>query len=223
MFSGITQGLFTVKSLSRQSGLLHYSVVLNRELVKGLKIGASMAVDGVCQTVINRQGLVVSFQAMQGTGTLATTLNELFVNRRVSIERSMRFGDEIGGHELSGHVFETGIILDRKVTPNNLCLVIQCSEACFSFVKPKGYIAVDGSSLTVGLTDKKNFSFEIHLIPETLRRTNFLSKVIGDKVNLEPDMKTMMLVTVAQELLANIDLRLQKTEEKLQILLASVK
>lgn len=216
MYSGITQGLFTIKSLSKEVGLLNYSVLLNEDLVKDLKIGASVAIDGVCQTVVNRQGLEVSFQAMQET-LAKTTLNELFINKRVSVERSMRFGDEIGGHELSGHIFETGIILDKKNTPNNLCLTIQCSETCFAFVKSKGYIAIDGSSLTIGLIDKKNYSFEVYLIPETIRLTNFANKVIGDKVNLEPDMKTMILVKTMEEFYSNIEARLKKIEEKLHI------
>jgi len=216
MYSGISQGLFAIKSLSKEVGLLNYSVLLNEDLVKDLKIGASIAIDGVCQTVVNRQGLEVSFQAMQET-LAKTTLNELFINKRVSIERSMRFGDEIGGHELSGHIFETGIILDKKNTPNNLCLTIQCSETCFAFVKSKGYIAIDGSSLTIGLIDKKNYSFEVHLIPETIRLTNFANKVIGDKVNIEPDMKTMILVKTMEEFYSNIETRLKKIEEKLHI------
>lgn len=214
MFSGITQGLFVVKSLTQRVGLLEYSVVLNEELIQDLKVGASVAVDGVCQTVVGQNGLEVSFQAIQETLS-KTTLDKLFINRKVSIERSMRLGEEIGGHELSGHVFETGVIIDKKMTPNNLCLQIRCSSACFAFVKAKGYIAVDGSSLTIATTHEENFSFDIHLIPETLRVTNFANKTIGDRVNLEPDMKTMILVTTLQEFCFNVDRRLKKLEEKL--------
>jgi riboflavin synthase len=127
----------------------------------------------------------------------------------------MRCGDELGGHELSGHVFETAAIVDKKITDNNLSLTIQCSKACFAFIKPKAYIAVDGSSLTIGLIDKKQGSFSIHLIPETLRRTNFANKNIGDKVNLEPDMKIMVLLEMAQDYFSNIEDRLKKIETRL--------
>ena len=215
MFSGITQGLFAVKSLLKRPKLLQYSVVLNEDLTKDLKIGASVAIDGVCQTVVDVQGFEVSFEAMQET-LAKTTLNELFINRQVSVERSLRLGDELGGHALSGHVFETAIITDKRITDNNLCLTIQCSKACFAFVKPKGYIAVDGSSLTIGLTDKKQFSFEIYLIPETLRRTNFSHKNIGDTVNLEPDMKIMILVEALRDYFSNIEDRLKKIEIELK-------
>lgn len=215
MYSGITQGLFVVKSLNQQPGLSHYSVDLNEELAKGLKVGASISIDGVCQTVVAMDGHEASFDAMQET-LVKTTLNELFIGRKVSVERSLGFGDEIGGHELSGHIFETGRVIDKKANGENLCLTFQTSEACFAFIKPKGYIAVDGSSLTVGLTDKKQHSFEVHLIPETLRKTNFGNKNIGDKVNIEPDMKTMVLVETMQTYFSDINDRLNSLEKKLE-------
>ena len=220
MYSGITQGLFVVKALIKRPGLFHYSVVLNKELVKDLKIGSSVSIDGVCQTVVAISGYEVSFDAMQET-LAKTTLNQLFIGRKVSVERSIGFGDEIGGHELSGHIFETGTIIDKKINGENVCLSIQTSEACFAFIKPKGYIAVDGSSLTIGLTDKKQRSFEVYLIPETLRKTNFGNKNIGDNVNIEPDMKTMLLVETVQNYFSNIDDRLTAIEKKLQHFLTS--
>lgn len=215
MYSGITQGLFVVKSLSKRPGLLHYSVALNKELAKDLKIGCSVSIDGVCQTVVAMQGHEVSFDAIQET-LVKTTLNELFIGRKVSVERSIGFGDEVGGHELSGHIFETGTIIDKKINAENVCLSIQTSAACFAFIKPKGYIAVDGSSLTVGLTDNKQHSFEVHLIPETLGKTNFGNKNIGENINIEPDMKTMLLVETVQNYFSNIDDRLTAIEKKLQ-------
>ncbi|MFZ0218895.1 MAG: riboflavin synthase subunit alpha [Candidatus Aquirickettsiella sp.] len=220
MYSGITQGLFVVNSLIKQEGLFHYSIVLNEELAKDLKSGASVAIDGVCQTVVAKHGLEVSFDAMQETLT-KTTLNELFVGRKVSIERSVRYGEEIGGHELSGHVFEVGKIIDKKMEENNLSLTIQCSQTCFAYIKPKGYIAVDGSSLTVGVMNKNVSSFEVHLIPETLRRTNFANKQVGDHVNLEPDMKAMLLVKTMQDYFSNIEDRLIAIERQLHYFLTN--
>ncbi len=215
MFTGITQGLFPVNSLIKQEGLLHYTVVLNKALVKDLKIGASVAIDGVCQTVIAIKGLEVSFEAIAET-LAKTTLKELFINRNVSVERSLVVGDEIGGHEVSGHVFETGVVIDRKTAENNLCLTIQCSASCFAFIKPKGFIAVDGSSLTVGAVNKVQNCFEVYLIPETLRVTNFAKRTIGSHVNLEPDMKTMIVAETVQSSLADIQKRLEKIEKKLE-------
>lgn len=222
MFSGITQGLFEVKSIVRHKGLLHYTVILNERGVKDLNVGASLSIDGVCQTVVAKQGVEVSFDAMQET-LAKTTLNELFDGRKVSVERSIRYGDEIGGHELSGHVFETATIIDKKITENNVALTIQCSEACFAFIQPKGYIAVDGSSLTIGLTNKKQPSFEVYLIPETLRLTNFSNKKVGDKVNIEPDMKTKVLIETIQDYFSHIETRLTLIEKELKNILAKEK
>jgi riboflavin synthase len=215
MFSGITQGLFSVASCNKQEDLWHYSIRLNQSLIKGLNIGASVAVDGVCQTVVKINECEVYFDAMAET-LAKTTLRDLFIGRKVSVERSIRLGDELGGHELSGHIFETGLVLDRKKSANNLCLIIQCSESCFPFIKSKGFIAVDGSSLTVGLTNKKQCSFEIYLIPETLRVTHFASKNKGDQVNLEPDMKTMILVETVRDYFSAVEDRLEKIENKLK-------
>jgi riboflavin synthase len=215
MYSGITQGLFEVKSIVKRKDLLHYNVILTQELVKDLKIGASVSIDGVCQTVVAKHGVEVSFDAMQET-LAKTTLSELFDGRKVSVEKSICYGDEIGGHELSGHVFETAKIIDKKITENNLSLTIQCSEACFAFIKPKGYIALDGSSLTVGSINRKLASFNVHLIPETLLRTNFKNKNIGDRVNLEPDMKTVIFVEALKDYFFNIDVRLTAIEKNLK-------
>lgn len=218
MFSGITQGLFSVNSLIKQEGLFQYTVALNQALVEDLKIGASMAIDGVCQTVVTIKGIEVSFDAMAET-LAKTTLSELFVNREVSVERSIHLGDEIGGHEVSGHIFEKGTILDRRHVENNLGLTIQCTDECFAFIRPKGFIAVDGSSLTIGKVDKVQRSFEVYLIPETLRVTNFVNKAIGSHVNLEPDMKTMILVQTVQDYFSSIQSRLERLEAKLEMLM----
>jgi riboflavin synthase len=214
MFAGITQGLFPVTSLSKQEGLFRYTVVLNETLVKDLKIGASVSIDGVCQTVVNIDGLKISFDAISET-LIKTTLGDLFVNRKVNVERSIRFGEEIGGHEVSGHVFEKGIVIARRKMANNLSLTIQCSATCFSFIKPKGFIAVDGSSLTIGTVNKSQRSFTVYLIPETLRVTHFINKAIGDQVNLEPDMKTMLVVETVKEHFSMMQDKLKKMQREL--------
>lgn len=214
MFSGITQGLFPVVSLKKHEKLIHYTVALNETLIEGLKPGASVAIDGVCQTVVAIDELNVSFDAMCETLT-KTTLSELFITRKVSVERSLCWGNEIGGHEVSGHIAEKAIIVARQTTRNNLCLTIQCSRYCFSFIKPKGFIALDGSSLTVGTLDKVHRNFTVYLIPETLRTTNFANKSIGDYVNLEPDMKTVILVETAHDYFSKLQDKLQKIEKEL--------
>src|SRR5579871_5435835 len=102
MYSGITQGLYPVSKVEKKPGLIQYSVILSSELVKDLKLGASINIDGVCQTVTRIKDNEISFAAIAETLHL-TTLNELFEGRLVSVERSLHLGDEIGGHEIAGH------------------------------------------------------------------------------------------------------------------------
>ncbi len=199
MYSGITQGLFVVSRVEKKPGIINYVVTLNSELMQGLKIGASVNIDGVCQTVSFIQDHEVGFTAMAETLRL-TTLGELTAGRRVSVERSIRYGDEIGGHEIAGHITGMATVSQVSCSENNLSLTLQCPQEWMKCILPKGFVAVDGSSLTVGNTDSKGF-FDIHLIPETLRLTNFGNKQTGDHVNIELDKTTQVIVTTVERLL----------------------
>lgn len=200
MYSGITQGLFEITSIERSPGLLTYRVLLNDALIKDLKVGASISIDGVCQTVVQINHHHVTLHAMAET-LAKTTLGDLCVGRKVSVERSLRVGDEIGGHELAGHIFEMGKIIDRNVSENNLSLVIECSPQCIAFIFEKGFIGLDGSSLTVGYVNLDAHTFAIHLIPETLRLTNFGEKQVGEKVNVELDARMVAVVETVRRIL----------------------
>lgn len=202
MYTGITQGLFKITQLSKQPGLLTYTVTLSQALCQNLKPGDSIAVDGVCQTVVSINDNGVSFQAMQETLN-KTTLKNLELGDLVSIERSLKVGDEIGGHEVSGHVFGTGVIHEKLASENNLELTIQCPPAWMKYILPKGFIAVDGSSLTVGETFPEVGLFKLHLIPETLRVTNFAHKNPQDAVNIEFDHKTKTIVDTVERVLSD--------------------
>ncbi len=201
MYSGITQGIFLVSAVDKQPGIIHYEVLLNSVLIEGLKIGASINVDGVCQTVTQIEGSTVCFSAMAETCRL-TSLKDLFAGRKVSIERSLRYGDEIGGHEVAGHV--TGVATISKILPteNNLTITLQCPNEWMKFILYKGFIAVDGSSLTIGETDPQGF-FNIHLIPETLRITNLGNKQVGDLVNIELDRTTQTIVATVERIVSH--------------------
>lgn len=205
MYSGITKGLFEVVALTQKPGLLNYSVKLTKTLCDKLHCGDSVAVDGVCQTVTNIDDTIVSFQAMQETLD-KTTLKTLQLGNLVSIERSLRVGDELGGHEVSGHVIGTGFIYSQKATENNLELVIQCNPSWMKYILPKGFIAVDGSSLTVGRTHPELGQFSLHLIPETLKLTHFAHKKVQDQVNIELDHKTKTIVDTVERVLSAMKL-----------------
>jgi riboflavin synthase len=200
MYTGITRGTFPVVRLERAAERLDLWVELNEELARGLVPGASVAIDGVCLTAVTVEGQQVLFQAVPETLQL-TTLGSLALGARVSVERSYRVGDELGGHEIAGHVLGTGTVREVVEHGGSRDLRIEVPSEWMKFIFPKGFIAVDGSSLTVGQTDARG-SFWLHLIPETLRLTNFGHKRPGDRVNIELDARTVAIVGSVERILA---------------------
>ncbi|MFT3741331.1 MAG: riboflavin synthase subunit alpha [Gammaproteobacteria bacterium] len=193
MFTGITQGLFPVTQLNRAPNQLTYSIALSTSLLQNLQIGASVSVDGVCQTVTNIQGQEVTFQAIAET-LQKTTLGDLQVGQQVSIERSATVGSEIGGHLLSGHIFGLGVVAERRVIENNLRLTFHGSETMLAYLFEKGFVGINGSSLTVNAVDPAKRLFSVDMIPHTLSVTDLGRKAVGDKVNIEVDSLTVTVV-----------------------------
>ena len=109
MYTGITRGTYPITSVDRNRGLLTYVVELDADLSAGLEPGASISIDGVCQTVTAVSGASVEIDAIPETLD-RSTLGDLEVGRRVSVERSARVGDEVGGHDIAGHVNGTGVV-----------------------------------------------------------------------------------------------------------------
>ncbi len=208
MYSGITKGLYEVISLTKKPELIQYTVRLSSELSQHLSPGDSVSIDGVCQTVISLEHTHVSFQAIKETLD-KTTLNELHVGCYVSVERSLRFGDEMGGHEVSGHVYGTAVIHKKNVYNEQATVTIRCNPAWMKYILPKGFIAIDGSSLTVGNTQPEEGLFELHVIPETLKLTHFSRKQEQDKVNLEFDHKTKTIVDTVERILGEYPLKMK--------------
>lgn len=200
MFSGITQGTFPVTRVERAPDLLRYEVDLGRELSHGLRIGASVSIDGVCQTVTAVEDGRASFDAIRETLD-RTTLGALAVGSRVAVERSLKAGDEIGGHEVSGHVTGTGVVESARHEGDVHDLRIAVPAAWMKYILARGFIAVEGSSLTVGDTDPKGL-FELHLIPETLRLTNLGRKRPSERVNIELCARTVAVVNTIERVLA---------------------
>jgi riboflavin synthase len=200
MYSGITRGLFPVVAVEAYPGHTHFTVQLNAALTRDIEVGASVAIDGVCCTVVSHEADCLSFDAVQETRAL-TTLSDLVKGRYVSVERSCRVGDELGGHDVFGHVIGTGVISARRSVGEQLDLTIKVPADWMRFIMHKGFIAVDGSSLTVGAVRPEG-EFELHLIPETLRVTNFAKKQVGDRVNIELDSRTVAIVETVERVLA---------------------
>lgn len=199
MFSGITRGTRQVVAKRSFEGRVDFIVELEDELSAGLQLGASVACDGVCLTVAGIEGTRALFQVVAET-LERTTLGALDVGSSVSVERSYRVGDELGGHEVAGHVTGTGRISAIQRERGRYDLRIAVPREWMKYIFPKGFIAVDGSSLTVGSTDPSG-AFDLHLIPETLRLTKFASKAPGDAVNIELDARTVAIVDTVERVL----------------------
>lgn len=200
MYSGIVQKLCAVVRCEKKEKAVRYAVDLG-ELADGAQLGASIGVDGVCQTLTRLEGTLCWFDVIDET-LKRTTLDALHVGRLVNVERSLCFGDEVGGHFVAGHVLGTATVESIHHSPHNVAMKIGCSKQWLHYILPKGFVAIDGVSLTVGETEEEG-AFYLHLIPETLERTTLGLKEEGDRVNLEVDAQTQAVVTTVERVLKN--------------------
>lgn len=190
MFTGIVAASCEV--LSTEQGEEVRSIVVDLSgYDNDLEIGASVAIDGVCMTVVSSIDGNVQFEAIPET-LERTTMGLLKQGSRVNIERSLRMGDELGGHILSGHIMSTARILQRNQKGEGIDLLIEHQADTKPYILEKGYVAVDGMSLTVG--EVQSEGFYLHIIPETLRITTIGAKTEGDLVNIEVDSRTQAVV-----------------------------
>ena len=190
MFTGIVAGTAPIVDIGGDDSVRTFSVDLNG-FDSDLDIGASVSLDGVCMTVVNSDNGIVSFDAIYETLD-RTTLSDRKVGDLLNVERSLRLGDELGGHILSGHIIGTAEILKRDEVGDGVDFLISIPDGCNQFILEKGYFAVDGMSLTVGKCHGDGFF--LHIIPETLRITSIGSKSVGDLVNIEIDSRTQAVV-----------------------------
>lgn len=200
MFTGIVQGMATLVAINKKDMFQTHTIELTDEMIAGLAIGASVAHNGCCLTVTEISGNQISFDLMQATLRL-TNLGQLNVGDKVNVERAAKFGDEIGGHSMSGHISLMAKLVEVIRTENNRTLWFELPQASMKYVLSKGYIGVDGCSLTIGEVEENRFS--VHLIPETLNRTLFGGRDVGDEVNIEFDPQTQAIVDTVERVLAN--------------------
>ena len=190
MFTGIVAASCEV--VATEQGEEVRSIVVDlSDYDDDLEIGASVAIDGVCMTVVSAIDGHVRFEAIPET-LERTTVGLLKQGSRVNIERSLRMGDELGGHILSGHIMSTARILQRTQKGEGIDLLIEHQADTKPYILEKGYVAVDGMSLTVGEVQSEGFN--LHIIPETLRITTIGAKTEGDLVNIEVDSRTQAVV-----------------------------
>ncbi|DAC12384.1 MAG TPA: riboflavin synthase subunit alpha [Candidatus Poseidoniales archaeon] len=193
MFTGIVQG--QGKVIAMDSGE-YAKVTITLPNSENLRIGDSVSVSGVCLTAVQIQDTDVQFDIIPETLS-RTNLKELQIGNHVNIERALKYGDEVGGHLLSGHIMGVGTISNRHEGEEILDISIKVPEEMSPFIVEKGYIAIDGISLTIGKVNGCNFS--VHLIPETIRLTTLASKQIGAELNIEIDSMTQIIVQTVRK------------------------
>ena len=150
----------------------------------GVALGDSIAINGACLTVIGFDARTVRFDVVPET-VARTGFDRLRAGDRVNVELSLRVGDRLGGHFVYGHVDANASIVAKDREGQGFRLHISLPDALMPFIVEKGYVAIDGVSLTVASADRERFT--IALIPETARRTTLGTKGPGDRVNIEVD------------------------------------
>ncbi len=199
MFTGIVQGTGTVVSIDEKPNFRTHIVRMPEDMLDNLQLGASVSHNGCCLTVTEVQGDLVSFDLMKETLRL-TNLGDLNVGDQVNLERAARFNDEIGGHLMSGHIIWTPAVAKILTSENNRQIWFRMPhEDLMKYVLHKGYIGIDGISLTIGEVTRTRFC--VHLIPETLQRTTLGAKRLGDKINIEIDPQTQAIVDTVERVL----------------------
>lgn len=198
MFTGIVQGMAKVVSLEERERILEMELDLG-DLSQDLVVGASVACAGVCLTVTRIVGSRARFDLMAET-VQRSTFDSISVGDSLNVERAARLGDEIGGHLVSGHVMGTATIQSIDTALGDWIVTLQTQKDWMSYLFSKGFIALDGCSLTMVSVDERDSSFTVHLIPETLVRTTFGLKKAGDRVNVEIDSMTQAVVDTVRRM-----------------------
>ena len=200
MFTGIVQGIRKISLVSDIEGGRKLRVQLD-EFSENLEHGGSVAVNGVCLTAVKISRGWADFDIIQETLN-RSNLIELKSGCSVNIERACSYGDEVGGHHVSGHVDCIGIIKKIYNSPNNRDVVVSCDKQWLAYLIPKGWITVDGVSLTV--VDVGDNWFSVSLIPETLKQTVLGLKNESEKINLEFDQTVKIIVHTIERMMPEI-------------------
>lgn len=176
-----------------------YTVELPEHMAHNLQTGASVANNGCCLTITRINGRQVDFDLMAET-LAKTNLGGLDTGSLVNLERAARFGDEIGGHMMSGHIIAVTRITRIEESEHNRTVWFALPPELKPYILTKGFVGLDGCSLTLGnVTDTE---FNVHLIPETLQRTLFGTRQTGDRINVEIDPQTQAVVDTVARILA---------------------
>ena len=195
MFTGIVQEIGEIKECNKTSSGKTIEVFATNSFTENLKKGSSVSVNGVCLTAVSSSNGSMTFDVIKETLRI-TNLDRIQVGSVVNLERSLKYGDEVGGHILSGHV---SCKAQSRLIQNDgeIELRIDCPKEWLDFVFLKGYVAINGASLTVA--KKKKDSFSVFLIPETLSATNLSESFENSFLNIEVDQSTYSSVKAKRD------------------------
>src|SRR5690606_3362037 len=201
MYTGIVQGLEKIQDIHQGDGFITIIVSDTQDFFEDVFIGASVAIDGVCLTVtkIAREQKQIHFDISNVTLDL-TTLKNLQIGDEVNVERSAKVGSENGGHNLYGHIEGRAKVIQIEARGETLHIDLQIPEGNIKYFFLKGFIGLNGCSLTVNRVDRAHSEISIDLIPETLRLTTWKHIQVGDTVNYEIDQMTRTLVDTLENI-----------------------
>ncbi|WP_448211522.1 riboflavin synthase subunit alpha [Colwellia sp. MEBiC06753] len=202
MFTGIVQSKAKVLSAKISNGICRLVIEVESSVAQQLTLGASIAINGTCLTVVSFEALPentteIHFDVIDES-LRVTNLCYLKSGDYVNFERSLKVGDEIGGHQVSGHVHCQAKVVSIVKNQDNCEINFKLTDHNNRFLFEKGFIAINGVSLTIGQVN--DCQFNVYLIPETLLRTNIGTLVEGNLVNIEFDQQTITIVNTIERM-----------------------
>ena len=198
MFSGIVQTVGKIESIKDKNHIKTIRIETHGDYLEDIAIGQSVSVDGVCLSLVKKNNEYCEFEAVEETIN-RTTLGSYKQGTKVNLEKSLKFGDTVGGHFVSGHIHTKGRIVEVELIGESKNILVEIQEKWIKYLTEKGYISVNGASITIGKVSKN--TFYVHLIPETLKTTNLDELIYDNYVNLEFDQTTIAIVDTTERLI----------------------
>ena len=198
MFSGIVQTVGKIESIKDKNHIKTIRIETHGNYLEDIAIGQSVSVDGVCLSLVKKNNEYCEFEAVEETIN-RTTLGSYKQGTKVNLEKSLKFGDTVGGHFVSGHIHTRGRIVEVELVGESKNILVEIEEKWIKYLTEKGYISVNGASITIGKVSKN--TFYVHLIPETLKTTNLDELIYDNYVNLEFDQATIAIVDTTERLI----------------------
>lgn len=206
MFTGIVQGIASLTSVTTGKDIVSFEVQFPDGALDGVVQGASISLDGCCLTVTGLPDTTRATFDLVPETLARTSFKHARVGTPVNFERSLRFGDEVGGHILSGHVDFVAEVARVEVLDQSRVVHFKCGVEWTKYLFTKGYVALNGTSLTLTRVDKKGGEFSVSLIPETLSKTTFGTAREGTSIHVEIDRSTQAIVETVERVIHEMGL-----------------